>query len=42
MLSIDKKLADKIGDNFIIAREDDKPIYALLEMQTVHNARQTR
>ena len=29
MLSIDKKLADKIGDNFIIAREDDKPIYAI-------------
>ena len=29
MLSLDKKLADKIGSNFIIANEGKKSIYAI-------------
>ena len=29
MLSLDKKLADKIGSNFVIANEGKKPIYTI-------------
>ena len=46
MLSLDKKLADKIGSNFIIANEgtevDTRDHQQLLEMQTVYFPRQAR